>query len=125
MNPFIAKELNKVKVARIPPFDNSTTYLKLEKISTVNTVSLVLNHYYLIELANYIIHPPENFNLHINWNNNNVPKYMYMKCQVIQLMGKMVKIDGIACDMKDLSDIDYKWQGWLPLKSISVIKELT
>lgn len=124
MNPFIKEQLNLVSKANLPYYDDNTTQIIIPKIEQEKVIQLDVNHYYIIELADYILNPPENFTLHTNWNNNNVPKYKYMKCIVKVVMGKMVRIEGTACNMKDMSDIDYKWAGWLPSKSIKVIKEM-
>lgn len=124
MNPIIREQLNLVRVAKLPVYDENTTKITIPRLVEEEEKVIDVNHYYIIELADYILNPPETFTLHTNWNNGNIPKYRYMKCCVLQVMGKMVKIDGIACDMKDLSDIDYKWIGWVPRKSISIIKEI-
>ena len=79
---------------------------------------------YLIELENYIINPPETFTLHINWNNNIIPKDKYMKVEIVGIMGKMVKVNGVGYDFVNKLDLNTMWEGWLPRKAITIIKEL-
>lgn len=124
MNPFIKEQLNLVRVANLPPFDDTTLHLIIPRSDNDINKSISIGKNYIIELASYIVNPSENFNLHDNWNNGNIPKYIYLKCSVEAILGKMIKIKSNAIDMKTLSDIDYKWEGWLPYKSITIIKEL-
>jgi hypothetical protein len=78
----------------------------------------------LVELEDYIINPPPGFTLHESWNNGQVPKNKYYKCQCIKIMGKMVKILGVAFDYENKIDLEENWDGWLPLKSIKVLREI-
>lgn len=125
MNEIIKKQLNLVRIAKLPLYDDNTTKMIIPKTLSIEETVIDIGHYYVIELADYIVNPPPNFNLHVNWNNNNIPKYKYFRCEVIAAIGKMIKINGVACDMKTLGDLDYTWVGWVPKKSISIIKELS
>lgn len=124
MNPFIKEELNKIRVAKLPEYDNNTTHIFIPKTIRREDVTILPNTWYIIELEDYLLHPSDNFTLHDNWNNGIIPMYKYMRCYVETILGKMIKIQGIAVDMKTMQDIDYKWSGWLPKKSIDIIKEL-
>ena len=48
-----------------------------------------------------------------------------MKCVVEQFLGKMVKITGIGYDEKNETDKSTSWEGWLPMDSITIIKEIS
>ena len=39
-------------------------------------------------------------------------------------MGKMVKIEGVGFDFENQVDLNTSWCGWVPMKSIKIIKEL-
>ena len=39
-------------------------------------------------------------------------------------MGKMIKIVGVGVDPNTMQDTPNRWEGWLPLKSIEVLKEI-
>ena len=124
MNPIISQQLKAVKFAHVPPYDDNTTKILISKQSNISDTVCQIGHYYEIEVENYIINPPENFDLHKNWNRNIIPKDHCMRCEVIQLMGKMVKINGIGFNPKTGEDTNNSWEGWLPRKSIKYFKEI-
>lgn len=39
-------------------------------------------------------------------------------------MGKMIKILGVAFNYESKLDLEEYWDGWLPLKSIKVLREI-
>lgn len=124
MNQFILDQLNKVQVANMPPLDLSTTEITILKSKSNSEVVMNINKCYIIEVADYIINPPDNFDLHINWNNNKKPTSKCMKCVVTQILGKMVKIDSVGYDWDNNIDKNDIWTGWIPRKSITKIKEI-
>lgn len=125
MNPIIKKQLDNVRFVPMPEYNDSTTHLIITKVEDVGTDQINVGDCYMIEVANYIINPPENFDLHTNWNGGIKPVYKYMKCAVTRLMGKMVKIDATYFDEKTGADLGKEmWSGWLPLKSIKIIKRI-
>lgn len=124
MTPLVKKQLQKCKVAIIPPYDDNTTHLIIEHATAQEAQSCIPNHCYLIELEDYLVNPPPTFAFHINWNGNNIPKSKHYKCECLQLMGKMVKINGVGFDWENQVDLYDMWSGWLPLKSIKIIQEL-
>ena len=123
MNPIIEQQLKLAKVADIPAWSKDTAELIISK-KTVEEIEFQEGHFYLIELADYLLDPPDGFTLHINWNNNNVPKHKFMKCQCVKVMGKMIKILGVGFDYENRMDLDEDWDGWLPLKSITILREI-
>lgn len=124
MNELIKEQLEKVKVAHLPCYDDATTHIYLQKLSPDNGCVVYVDRYYLIEIDDYILNPPPNYTLHTNWNNGIKPFSKYMKCQVTADLGKMIKITGIGYDMENQKDIDKIWEGWLPKEAIQVIQEL-
>ena len=121
MNKFIKEQLKKVKIAKIPAFDDDTTELIIDKVSEVDIKSLdtlSVGKCYRIVVADYIIRPFDGFTLHDNWNQGIVPTDPTMNIEVIQVMGKMVKVNAVGV-------VDNKlWSGWLPQKSILHFEEL-
>lgn len=124
MNPIIKQQLNSVKFAKIPPFDDSTTKLVISKQDDVSKAPCEVGKYYEIQVEDYIIHPSANFDLHVNWNKNVIPKDAYMRCEVTQVMGKMIKINGVGFDFNTKQDTGNSWEGWLPRKSIKYMKQI-
>ena len=73
---------------------------------------------YLIELEDYIIHPSVNFTLASNWNRGVIPASKTLKCMVTQILGRMVKVDGLG----DHSD---SYTGlWLPMGGVKIIEKI-
>ena len=124
MNKYVKEQLSKVKVAELPPYDDTTVSMFIPKIACGGGSGVLRDHCYLIQVEPYIINPPEGFTLHDNWNSGIVPKHQFMKAVVCQVMGKMIKVDALGFDYENNRDIDYMWTGWLPTKSIKIIKEL-
>lgn len=124
INQIIKERLKCCKVADIPPYDDNTTTLIIDKAEIITDSSINVGSCYLIELEDYLIKPFENFDLHTNWNKGIIPKDKYMKCEVNQIMGKMIKIVGIGFDAKTNTDLLTSWEGWLPKKSVKFLKKL-
>ena len=123
MNEIIKEQLKLLKVAELSEFDDNTTEITIPK-QEAKEYNINIGKCYLIELENYIINPPETFTLHINWNNNIIPKDKYMKVEIVGIMGKMVKVNGVGYDFVNKLDLNTMWEGWLPRKAITIIKEL-
>ena len=125
MNPLIKKELKQCKKAQIPALSGENNVILIPKGERAVEQIVSVGSYYIIELENYIINPPNGFTLHDNWNKGVQPKEKVMQCVVEKSMGKMVYINGIGFDRVNDSYIDgTEWSGWLPTKSITVIKKL-
>ena len=83
-----------------------------------------VGNYYVLELADYIIHPNSNFTLAANWNRGIVPNHKYVKAMVTQMLGKMIKTDSIGLN-DILNDTDESYLGlWLPMGGVKIIKQL-
>ena len=124
MNPLIEKQLNIIQVADVPDFDSETTHIVIPKHDKEHPKELLLGKYYLISLEDYILNPFDGFTLHDNWNKGIIPVNKYMNCEIIQFMGKMVKISGAGYDFENKKPLETSWEGWLPKSSINIIKEL-
>lgn len=124
MNPVIEKQLRKVKIAELPDYDENTTTLLIKKRGSPTNTPFIANHYYLIELEDYIIHPSPTFTLHTNWNKGLVPTEKCYKCLCTKVMGKMVQIQGVGFDYDNRQDLDAEWDGWLPIKSVKILREI-
>lgn len=84
-----------------------------------------LDKYYLIKLSNSILYPNEADTLHTNWNRGFIPKYNVYKCCITQILGKMVRIDGIAYDLASCADLDEILSDfWIPINDMEILKKL-
>ena len=61
---------------------------------------------------------------HDNWNGGTHPLHRFLKCEVIQKMGKMIKVNSVGFDFKNKLDTNDLWTGWLPEKSIKILEEI-
>jgi hypothetical protein len=121
MNPLIKKQLDKIQKIKVPDFDDSTQKLIFPKSDEKTSDILQEDRCYIIAVEDYILHPPDGFTLHSNWNNNKIPKHKIMKIDVSKIMGKMIKVNSIGYDLHRQEDILDSWTGWLPAKAIKVI----
>lgn len=121
MNKIIKEQLKKCTTANIPSFDDTTTHLLIKKYSP-----LVINEnsYYLIKIGDGVLHPSENSLLASNFNNGGIPNHSHYKCEVVKVLGTMIKIVGLAFDISTSTDLNEMWSGWLPLDEIEIIKKL-
>lgn len=121
MKDIIKQQLNSLKVAQIPKFDDNTTEIIIKKLSNI---PLLENHYYIIKLNDSLLIPNNNSALTINWNGGSVPKNKYYKIDVIKIMAQMIKINGLAFDYDNKIDLNKMWSGWLPLNSIEILEKI-
>lgn len=122
MNKLIKEQLLKCKVANIPKFDDSTTKLVIDK--KVPEPEPQVNHYYIIEIEDYVINEPAGFTLSSNWNRGTKPTYKYYRVQITQAMGKMFKILGMGYDYENDCDFPQPWSGWIPRAGFHIKKEI-
>jgi len=125
MNRLIIEQLNQCQKAQVPPLNGDETVIYIPKGAAIIPQRVEQGGYYIISLEPYVINPPDGFTLHDNWNNGVAPKQNTMQCVVEMVMGKMIRINGIGFDRAKQSYIDgTEWCGWLPEKSITIIKRL-
>lgn len=125
MNPLIEIQLNKLRDNFDIQYEDGTTQLNIPRKSSDSSVSeLVIDCCYLISVEDYILYPPEGFTLHSNWNSNKIPVDKIMKIDVLNRMGKMIKVNSIGYDMKNHKNTGNVWIGWLPEESIKIIERL-
>ena len=120
----VKQQLRQCKIADIPAIDDNTYQYHIPRKSDSTGVMVKEGGCYLIELADYILHPYDGFDLHKNWNNNIVPSCKHYKCECIKLMGKFMKINGVGYDYDHNIDLSIVWSGWLPLDGIKILGEV-
>ena len=115
MNKDILKELKKCKSANIPEILETDTEVIIPKYSNIDFIAGL---YYNIKIEDYIIDEPDNFTLSSNWNGGTKPPETLLSIKVLEIKGKMVKVDSIG----KITGI--VWVGWLPKKSITILDRL-
>ena len=124
MNKYIKEQLKKVRRAKIPAFDDTTTSLTIDQLDSL-ALTIQVDHYYIIELQNYILNPPPNFTLAANWNNGITPKSKYLNCYVKNIMGKMICVDGVGFDLEQSIELtDHYANLWRPEAGVKIMEEL-
>lgn len=124
MNKLILDQLQKCEHCSVPTYDENTTMLFIPKHSVKKPLVLEKDHCYQIEIADYILNPTEGFTLSQNWNSGTNPPTKVMNICVIQIMGKMIKIEGIAFDDQAQCPLNQTWTGWLPQTAIKIRGEI-
>lgn len=124
MNKLIYNQLNKCERCKLPVFDQTTTSIFIQKQEPKKDKVFEKDHCYLIKIADHIINPPEGYTLAKNWNGNTNPPNKFMNVSCIQIMGKMVKVDGIGYNPETNSTLSCVWSGWLPVSDIKILEEI-
>ena len=124
MNPIVKQQLEKCRVANIPPFDDDTKEIVINKGNKFIASEYQVHKCYFVELEDYIINPPPDFTLAVNWNKGTVPPSKYMKVEIAQVMGKMIRIIGTGYDMINHVDMNVIWEGWVPGTSMKLLQKL-
>ena len=116
MNQLILKELNNCNVAILPDSFENCDQLTIPKgVRDVSKMHFEIGKYYKIHMQDYIVHPYEDFTLHSQWNNNVIPKDADMNIQVLEIMGKLMKVNGMCVPSFT------PWSGWLPINSVDIV----
>lgn len=121
MNKHIKEQLNQVKLANIPNFDDNTTHIFIKKQTTIKIEE---DSCYLIKLNSTITNPSLTSTLSSNWNNGSVPNHSYYKVDIQKIMSHMIKVVGVAYDYDNNRDLTDMWCGWLPIDEIEIISKL-
>lgn len=124
MNPILKKQLENCKVANIPLFDESTEHISIPKGSVLNVTPYQVGKCYYVELADFVLNPPEGNTLSSNWNKGTVPKYKYYKCEIVKIVGKMICILGYGINSTTGQETVDLWEGWVPQSGIKLLQEI-
>lgn len=118
MNNLIEKELKKVEKADLSHFDEKTNTYHIPKRVDI---PIKEDNCYLIYLEDTFFNDTT---LRINWNNNSVPEYRYLKIDVSKVMSKMIKVVAVGYDYESKKDLAYFWHGWLNTDEIKVLEKI-
>ena len=124
MSNFAIELLKKCKHCKLPNLNGDETYIHIDKQIPKKDPEFSVGKCFLICIDDYILNPPEGFTLAKNWNANTNPPCKYMNISVLQIMGKMVKIEGIGFDMNEGKPINATWTGWLPIGNVQIMEEI-
>ena len=122
MNNLIKDQLLSCEHVLLPVWDDNTTEIFIKRGSVRKKLKFEFGGYYQIEISDSILNPSEESTLAKNWNGNTVPPSKIFNCVVQQVMGKMVKVDGVA--VIDGIATANKWNGWLPISEVKILGEI-
>ena len=128
MNNIIKNQLSKVKIP-LPDYDDNTLEMFIPRQSLNTPITslngLVIGKFYILQLAKYIINPSPDFDLAEKWNNGVVPTSEYIRCQVMDIKGKMINVGAIGFDINSYTDKTDIYQSlWIPKASLTIVEEL-
>jgi len=118
VNNLIKKQLESVQIADLSNFnEEDNTYFIPQK----KTIKIERNKAYLIYVGDSFFY---NKVVQDNWNKGLTLKDRYIKAEVDDIIGKMIKVTCIGYDVLNKQDTNNFWNGWLPLDSIQVLQKL-
>ena len=115
MNSIIKSQLAKVTATELE-YDDNTTHIFIPKSLKILNGALKKDQIYRIKLYESVTNPSSDSSLAANWNNNRVPKHSEYYIEVIDKLGNMLKINGVA--VEDQTD---NFFGWIPVDSFDVL----
>ena len=122
MNNLIKDQLLSCKHVLLPYWDDNSREIIIKKGSIKKELKFEFGNYYQIQISNSVVNPTNESTLSKNWNGGTNPPSEIFNCVVQQLMGKMVKVDGVA--VIDNIATDIRWTGWLPTGQVKILGEL-
>ncbi len=119
MNKIIENQLSQVKIANIEYGDQGVIYIPKTVKSNYN---LKVGEIHVIEINDEILNPPESSLLVSNWNSGKIPKYKKYQVEILDIVHRMVKINGVAI-IDNCLEYSENFYGWLPIDSFKIIND--
>lgn len=114
----IQDQLNKVIYADLSNYDDKTNTYHIPKI---NQIKLQINHSYIIRIKDSLY---SNEVLKSNYNQGKTPSYKCYLIDIISILGKIIKVNGVEYDLETNQPLNNLWSGYLSIKDIEIIKEM-
>lgn len=119
MNKFVKEQLSNVQFANLSNFNPDTNEYFIPKRKDM---MLEKHKAYLIELSASCF--DKNDIININWNRGKTPLSKHYKAEIIDIVGKIVHINGLAYDKENNKDLNSFWDGYIPANSITILEIL-
>lgn len=113
----VQEELGKVVYADLSNYDEAT---KTYHIPKANKIRIKLNHSYIIEVKGSI---KNNDLLRSNYNQGNEPELTTYLVDVIAILNKVIKVNGVKYNIRENKTENIYWNGYLSIRDIEIIKE--
>lgn len=118
MNKIIKEQLQKVKVAKVPEFDDSTTQMLIPRHKDMVYEE---GKYYILALDDYIC--SQNSSVFINWNNRVAPPKDIIG-MVEKKTSNMILFGGCAFNTITQKRTEQQYRVWIPIANIVSAKQL-
>lgn len=113
----VKDQLSKVIYADLSNYDKETNTYYIPKI---NQIKLKINHQYLIKIKDSLY---TNEILRNNYNNGKNPPCKCYLVDVVLILGKIIKVNGVEYDLLNDMILNNLWSGYLAIKDIEVLEE--
>lgn len=124
MNKLIKEQLEKIEIADLSNFDDNTNTYYIKKHVDEPSLLMKVNTSYILKIDRALLKDGDAQLLSSNFNNNTYPPSEYFKAKVTNVVGTMIRVDGIAYDIKASTSLNEMWCGWLPKNGVKAIKEI-
>ena len=119
MNKIIKEQLQKVKVAKVPEFDDSTTQMLIPRHKDMVYEE---GKCYILSLDDYIC--SQNSSVFINWNNRVAPPKNLIG-MVEKSVSNMILIGGCAFNPIIQKKTEQQYRVWIPVANIVSAEQIT
>lgn len=124
MNKLIKMQLEKVTRLKLPIITDDLTKICISKMDVKIPPKFAVDKYFVISMDSDLLTSEGGLSLAEKWNFNTFPPSKYMLVIVLQILGSMLKIEGVEYDPLTGENKRDPWTGWLPLSQVKIEKEL-
>lgn len=118
MNKIIEEQLKKIQIATvIQDAENKNIY----KIPKYCKPTYTIGKCYIVKLDKNIINNTTSI-LATNWNSGRAPKAEYYKIYINNIVGKMIKVDGLEYNYINKCDKTQIFSGWLDINDLTQLE---
>lgn len=114
----VQDQLDKVIYADLSNYNEET---KTYYIPKINQIRLQLNHSYMIKIKDSLLN---NEILKSNYNSGKTPPYNCYLIDVLSILGKIIKVNGVEYDLDRNTSRNNLWSGYLSIRDIEILKEV-
>ena len=114
----VKEQLSRVQFADLSNYDESANTFYISKI---NQIKLKVGNSYIIKVKDSI---KEDEILKSNYNQGKNPPINYLLIDVLNILGKIIKVNSIEYDIVNNQTIGNLWGGYLTIKDVEIIKEM-
>lgn len=122
MNKLIKSQLEKVSRLKLPKLTDDTVFISIKKTDLRLPPRFEVDKYFVIQLDPDLLSSEST--LANQWNDKSVPPSNYMLIIVLQVLGRMIKVEGVVYNPTTGENEKEPWTGWLPVSQVKIELEL-